>query len=296
MEEASIQPSSPTASPSPSPSRATSSCQTCGTSLPAISAGVAQAQPILAWGKIRLSYPSESVEKQFAQVIGRHDSRGRAELQVIRDVLEKPETRYLARMACWTLDIMDAPAYVLRPKETSDYRLLVDALRPASPSSIDVVVGEIRGLASAKECNNQQLPLAVFETAYIFEKKELIEKMSKPEKVPAKDFEAIAQEIFERAMRPNKGTGLDIPRNFVFLFYDKTYALAAQKISEGYSLTSVDVLPSRVSVPHQLATVCLRFRHRQTDLTELYCCTVNCDDVFPYLAEAWHPTYESSIS
>jgi cyclic patellamide precursor peptide PatG len=276
--------------PLPVAMRTASSCQTCGTTLPAATAPTGQSQPVLAWGKIRLTFPTESIEKQFAQVIGRHEGKGHTELELLKEVLEKPENRYLARLACWTLDIMDSPAYVLRPKDSTDYHLLVEALRPAGRSSIDVVVGEITGFASSKDCNNQQLPLLVFETAYIFEKEQLIKQMSKPEKISAKDFEAVAQEVFERAMRPNKGTGLDIPRNFVFLFYDKVYGLAARKALAGAALVSVDVQPSPVSGPHRLATVCLKFRHRESDLTERYCCTVNWDGTFPYLADSLSAT------
>lgn len=288
-----IQPSAtPAPMPSPPPVRTAGSCQTCGSNLAAAGTTSGQPQYVLAIGKIRLTYPSESVEKHFAQVIGRHDSKGRSDLQVLREVLHKPENRYLARLACWTLDIMDFPAYVLHPRG-EDYTLLIDALRPASGSTIDVVIGEIKGLATPRECNNLQLPRVVFDTAYVFEKEQLVKEMTKPEKMPAKDFEGIAQEVFDRAMRPNKGIGLDIPKNFVFVFYDKVYGLAAQKASEGYSLVSIDAQPSQVSGPHQLASVCMKFRHRQTDLTERYCCTVNCDGEFPYLAEPLHATNES---
>jgi PatG Domain len=286
------QPSTPTVSPSPSLTRPGGSCQTCGNSGPAASAS--PTQPVLAVGKIRITYPNESVEKHFAQVIGRQDSKGRSDLQLIRDVLAKAENRYLARQACWTLDIMDSPAYILRPRDFADMSLLVDALG-ASTSSIDVVIGEITGLASPRDCGPMQLPLVIFETLYIFEREQLVKSMSRPEKIPPDEFQAIAQEVFDRMMLPNKGTGLYRGINFVNIFYDKVHGLAVSKISEGFSLISVDVRPSPVSGPHQLAKVCLKFRHRQTDLTELYCCTVNLDNIFPFLVEKLYPSYEMSV-
>jgi hypothetical protein len=292
---AAIQPGYPAASVSSPATRASGSCQSCGSQLPGTGTAAVQNQHVLAFGKIRLGYPSESIEKQFAHVIGRQESRGKTDLQIVQDVLATPGNRYLARLACWTLDIMDAPAYVLRPKDPSDYNLLIDALRPAATSSLDVVIGEIAGLASPAECNNQQLPRVLFETAYIWDKEQLPARMPKPEKIQPQEFESMVKDVFDRGLQWNKGIGLDRAKNFVFLFYDKIYGLAAQKMADGYSLRSVATQPSPASGPHQLATVCLEFRHRQTDVTELYCCTVNCDGVFPYLVDPLRPTYGSSL-
>src|SRR4029077_12665138 len=86
--------------------------------------------------------------------------------------------------------------------------MFIEALRPPNSSTIDVVVGEITGLASPRDCNNLQLPLVTVDTLYSFKMDELIDSMSRPDKVPADRFGRIAREVFDRIAIPNKGTGL----------------------------------------------------------------------------------------
>lgn len=279
----SIVPTAPILSQGSAITRSAGTCQSCGSSGPTPFTG--QMQPVLVSGKLRMTYPTEAVEKHFAQIVGRQDLKGQSELEAIRTVLGKKEYRYLQRQVCWTLDILNSPAYVLRAKDPRDTELFVEALRPGNASSIDVIIGEIIGIASPRECNNLQLPLVDVETIYSFEKDQLLKSISRPDKVPADKFEAIAREVFDLVITPNKGTGLDRAINYVGFWYEKVYGLAAQKVFDGYTAPSVSARPSPVSGPHQLANVCLKFRHRQTDIAEVYCCTVNLDGVFPFLAE-----------
>jgi len=241
-----------------------------------------------------MSYRDESIEKHFAQVLGRHDAEVHTELEILREALKKPENRYLARLGCWTLDIMESPAYVVYPSG-DDYSLLVEALRPAKASTVDVLIGEIAGVASPEECHGQQLPRLLIQTAYIIDKEQVIKESPKPEKMAEKKFESVAGEIFDGAMQANKGLGTDAAKNYVFLFYLKTYTLAGQKISDGYALLSVDAQPSKVSGPRRLTTIGMNFRHRETGLTERYCCTVDQTGIFPFLADSWGQTYELSF-
>lgn len=270
-----------------------SSCPTCGSSNPAATVS-RRREYALAFGKLRMSYRDESIEKHFAQVVGRHDAEVDAELQALREALKKPENRYLARLSCWTLDIMDSPAYVVYPSG-DNYSLLVESLRPAKASTFDVLIGEIEGVASPEECHGQQLPRLVVQTAYIIDKEHVVKKSPKPEKIAEKKFESVVGEIFDRAMQANKGLGTDAAKNYVFLFYLKTYTLAAEKISDDFSLLSVDTQPSKVSGPRRLTTIGMNFRHRETGLTERYCCTVDQTGMFPYLADPWRQTYELSF-
>ena len=273
--------------------RPSSTCQTCGANSPGTMTS-ARREYALPFGKLRMTYRDESIEKHFAQVLGRHDGKGRAELEILQEVLKKPENRYLARLGCWHLDIMDTPAYVVYPSG-DDYSLFIEALRPVKGSTFDVLVGEIAGVASFDECHGQQVPRLLVQTSYLIGKEHVVTESPKPEKMEEKRFESIAGDIFDRALQANKGVGTDIAKNYVFLFYLKTYTLAAQKISDGYTLLSVDAQPSKVNGPHHLTSICMNFRNRETDLTERYCCTVDQTGIFPYLADPWRQTYELSL-
>src|SRR6476620_10122863 len=73
-------------------------CPTCssgGSSMPV--------SHVYAIGRIEARFPRVSVEKEFAQAVGRAETAGQTDQQAFYNVLSKPGSRYLARQLCWVL-------------------------------------------------------------------------------------------------------------------------------------------------------------------------------------------------
>ena len=51
-------------------------------------------------GKIEARFPSQSIEKEFAQIVGRTETKGLTDRQTIHKVLSERENRYIARQIC----------------------------------------------------------------------------------------------------------------------------------------------------------------------------------------------------
>src|SRR5215216_2314976 len=112
-------------------------CSTCS--------GGATSMPVsfvYALGRIEARFPNLAAEKEFAQATGRTDTAGKTDQLTFQTVLSKRENRYLVRQLCWVLTIQGLETYLLHPRDTADFDLLVEAIRPApSPNDIDVVIG-----------------------------------------------------------------------------------------------------------------------------------------------------------
>jgi hypothetical protein len=84
------------------------------TSAPAAYGGVAATPSyVYAIGGIELRFPRPSVEKEFAQVVGRSDTAGLTDRQTLHSILSKRENRYLARQLCWVMTIEGLETYIL---------------------------------------------------------------------------------------------------------------------------------------------------------------------------------------
>jgi hypothetical protein len=60
---------------------------------------------IYALGRAEFRFPRISVEKEFAQVLGRDKASGLTDGQALHEVLSKRENRYLVRQMCWVMTI-----------------------------------------------------------------------------------------------------------------------------------------------------------------------------------------------
>src|SRR6201989_3042244 len=89
----------------------------CGGGAAAAPNGTAQAAPsyVFALGRVEVRFPSLSIEKEFAQSIGRTDTAGMTDRQAMRAALSERGNRYLARQVCWILTIEGLETYILRP-------------------------------------------------------------------------------------------------------------------------------------------------------------------------------------
>jgi len=260
--------------------------------------GVKAAMPayVYAIGRIEPRFPTLSAEKEFAQATGRADAAGLTDRQALHAVLSDRQNRYLVRSLCWVLTIEGLDTYILQPRDPADLDVLVEALRPTPrPTDVDVVVG-IRGpIAPPELCNGLMVPIVVFDQVYSFDVDALIKSIPRPEKITAKDFGAVAEELFYRIMQmADNGGATDGHRalNYLTVRYPAIYAAAADAFGRNASLSAIEVRPSTLGTTRRIVEVILSFTNRQTDVTEKLFTRVDISEEFPFLVSKLAPYYD----
>ncbi len=179
---------------------AAASCPTCGS--PAAHGF------IYALGKIEARFPSQGVEKEFAQVAGRTPSKGKTDREMMQAVVSAPENRYLARQLCWVLTLQGLETYLLAPRDPVDFDLLIQTVRGTpQPNDLDVVIGLRGAIAPPDMCNGLMVPIVTFDQIYSFDRDALIKAIPRPPKMPAKEFQSAAEELFDRIMQITDNAG-----------------------------------------------------------------------------------------
>lgn len=266
-------------------------CPTC--------AGTAGSQArsfVYALGRIEARFPSPSVEKEFAQVVGRSDTKGLTDRETLHSVLLKRENRYLARQLCWVLTIEGMETYILTPRDPVDFEFLVEAVRPApSPMDMDVVIGVRGPIAPPEMCNGLMIPIVSFDQIYSFDRDALIKSIPKPEKVSAKEFATAAGEVLDRIMQMADNSGAtDENRalNYCALRYPAIYSMTAESYGKNSSLSAVEVRPSSLSGTRKIVDVIFAYTSRNTDFTEKFYARVDVTEEFPFLVSKLSPYFE----
>jgi hypothetical protein len=271
------------------------SCVTCGT-VTASDGGASAATYVYAIGRIEPRFPKVSVEKEFVQAVGRDKTAGLTDRQALQAVLSKPENRYLLRQLCWVMTVEGLETYILAPRDSSDYALLVDALRPTpQPWDMDCVIGFRGPIAGPEVCNGLMVPIVTFDQIYSFDRDSLIKAIPKPEKTTAKEFTPAAEELFDRIMQMADNAGAtDEHRalNYLALRYQAIYANAAEAFGRNASLTGVGVAPSPLRGTRNVVEVIFTYTNRNTDVTEKFFCRVDVTDEFPFLLTKLSPYYD----
>lgn len=262
-------------------------CPTCGTTLAPDSGTAARRAYVYAIGGIEARFPRPSVEKEFAQAIGRASTAGLTDRQAVQKVLSQRQNRYLARQLCWVMTIEGLDTYILVPHDTADIDLLVEALRP-TPSRVDLdcVIGVRGPIAQPEMCNGLMVPLVVFDQIYSFDREALIKAIPKPEKTPAKEFAHATEELFDRIMQVTDNAGAtDEHRalNYLAIRYQAIYANAAEAFARNASLSAVEVRPSHLGGLRKIDDVIFSYTNRNTDVTEKFFVRVDVTDEFPFL-------------
>jgi hypothetical protein len=194
----------------------------------------------------------------------------------------------------FTIEGLDT--YILQPRDPADLDLLVEALR-ATPRATDVdcVVG-IRGpIAPPELCNGLMVPIVGFSQIYSFDVDSLVKSIPRPEKVAAKSFEAVAEEIFDRIMQMTDNAGaMDEHRacNYLAMRDRAIYATAADAFGRNCSLTAIEVRPSPLSGVRKIVEVIFCFTNRQTDVIEKFFTRVDVTEEFPFLVTKMSPYYD----
>jgi hypothetical protein len=267
---------------------AAASCPTCGS--PAAQGF------IYALGRIEARYPSPGVEKEFKQVEGRYPSKGKTDREMMQAVLSAPENRYLARQLCWVLTLQGLETYLLAPRDPVDFDLLIQTVRATpQPNDLDVVIGLRGAIAPPEMCNGLMLPIVTFDQIYSFDRDALIKAIPRPPKVPAKEFQSAAEELFDRIMQMTDNAGAtDENRalNYCAVRYPAIYAKTAEAFAEGASLSAVEVRPSPLSAVRRIVDVIFAFTNRTTDVTDKFFVRVDITEEFPFLVTKLSPYFD----
>ncbi len=250
---------------------------------------------VYALGRVDARFPRVSLEKEFAQVAGRTDIKGKTDRAMLQAVLSQRENRYLLRQLCWVMTIQGLDTYLLQPRDPADFDLLLGTLRPASNLlEIDVVIGMLGPIAAPDVCNGLMIPIVAFDQIYSFSRDALMGAIPRPDKAP-KGFDATAQEVFDRVMQLGDNAGAtDEHRalNYVIMRYPAIYATAADAHGRNASLTGVDVQPSRLSGIRKVVDVILSFTNRNNEFTEKFFTRVDVTEEFPFLVTRMSPYYD----
>jgi hypothetical protein len=267
---------------------AAASCPTCG------SPGAHGF--IYALGRIEARFPSPGVEKEFAQVAGRYPAKGKTDREMMQAVLSAPENRYLARQLCWVLTLQGLETYLLTPRDPVDFDLLIQTVRATpQPNDLDVVIGLRGAIAPPEMCNGLMVPIVTFDQIYSFDRDALIKAIPRPPKVPAKEFQSAAEELFDRIMQMTDNAGAtDENRalNYCAVRYPAIYAKTAEAFAEGASLSAVEVRPSPLSAVRRIVDVIFAFTSRTTDVTDKFFVRVDITEEFPFLVTKLSPYYD----
>ena len=270
------------------------SCPACGGAAPAATGNPAPIH-IYALGKVEARFPSLAVEKEFIQATGRAGAAGQTDQQAFHTVLAERGNRYLARKLCWVLMIEGLETYILALRDPADLDLLIEAIRPQpSPLDVDVVIGSRGPIAPPTLCNGLMLPIVIVDQLFSFDAPTLFQSIPRPEKMTAKQFEPTAQELFYRIMQMADNAGAtDDHRalNYLAVRYPAIYATAAEMFGRNFSLSAVEVAPSRLSGTRKIVDVVLSFTHRESDVTERYFTRIDVTEEFPFLVTRMSPYY-----
>lgn len=251
---------------------------------------------VYALGRVEPRFPRLSVEKEFMQATGRTDTAGLTDRAALHKVLSERQNRYLARQLCYVLTIEGLETYILQPRDPVDLELLIDTIRPApNPADVDVVIGMRGPIAPPEMCNGLMVPIIAVSQMYSFDMGSLIKALPRPEKMAEKEFKATAEEVFMRIMQMADNAGnTDEHRalNYCACRYHAIYSMTCDYHGKSFSLSAVEVRPSRLSGTRKIVDVICSYANRQTDVTEKCFCRVDVTEEFPFLVTKMSPYYD----
>jgi hypothetical protein len=186
--------------------------------------------------------------------------------------------------------------YLLVPREPAVLDEFVKAVAPA-PKGIDtdVIIGVRGPMAPPEMCNGLVVPIAVVDRIYSFERPDLLREIKPPPGMTDDSFWPTTEELFDRIQQMVDNVGAtDEHRalNYLAVRYRQIYAHTAEMFRNNYSLTSIDVNPSRLSGSRKLVNVILSYTNRNTDVIDKYYVRVDVTEKYPYLDKKLSPFYD----
>lgn len=186
--------------------------------------------------------------------------------------------------------------YLLRPRDSGDFALLVDALRPdPAEGDLDLVIGLRGPLAPPDVCNGLTLPMVAFDQIYSFDSRELIAAIDRPDNLSADRFESASQELLRRVIQIGDNAGdSDEHRalNYLAVRYPRIYEKAVEEFADESALSAVEFRESRLSGSRSIVDVLSAYTSRRTDVTQKYFVRVDVTGEFPFLVNKLSAYYD----
>ncbi len=286
-------------------------CATCGTTAasgaeaaPAVLLGrpttAADGPPsgryIYAIGRFEARFPKPSIEKEFAQAMGRSEGKGLTDKEAFYKVFSDPQNRYLASEVCWVMTINGLDAYIVMMRDPFQLGSLIETQRPRPQhNDLDVAIGMKGPIAPADFCNGLTIPMLHLSHMYSFPRESLVEALVKPKDVHADEFKASTEEVLDRIMQMTDNFGnQDDHRalNYLVLRYPRVYEAVHEAHSKGESWTSVSARPSRLSGSRKILDVIFEFTNRKTDVVSKHFVRVDVTEPYPFLVTKMQPYYD----
>lgn len=242
---------------------------------------------IYAMGTVAWRYPRLSVEKEFAQAIGRAGTAGLTDGEALHKALTQRENRYLARKLCWVMSIEGLETYILQPRDPADVELLIETVRARpSPTDRDLVIGLRGPIAPPELCNGLMVPVVFFDQLYSFDRQTLIGSIPRPKTVKEEKFAACAEQVFDHIIQMADNAGAtDEHRalNYLAVRYPAIYETAVEAFERNCTLAGLEVRPSRLSGVRKIVDVIFTYANRTTDVVEKYFVRADVTEEFPFL-------------
>ena len=287
----------PAVSTSPPTGRVVSQAGSCSTCGDGVQENAGPPTFIYAIGMVQTRFPSPSIEKEVAQCIAA--TQGTAKMtdqMVLYNALN--ENRYLANEVCWVFSVENVETYILIPREPAVLDQFVEAVKPSERGiDTDVIIGTRGPMATAEMCNALIVPIVVVDQIYSFDRPELIKAIEKPKalKMKEEEFRPSAGELFDRIMQMTNNVGAtDEHRavNYLAMRYPQIYTHAAEMFADDYSLTGLEVNPSRLSATRKLVNVIFSYTNRKTDVVDKFRVRVDATEKYLYLDKKLSPFYD----
>jgi hypothetical protein len=277
-----------------SPQADTETCATCGSPRGSTLDGGMTYPYVYAIGRVEHRFPSIGVEKEFAQAVGRAETNGLTDRQVLSEALK--QHRYLARRLCYVLTIGGLETYILQPRDPMDLDLLIEAIRPKpSPLDLDAVVGVRGPIAPPEMCNGLMVPIVAFDQLYSFDRDSLRKSLPRPENIPEDRFWDTADELLDRIMQITDNAGAtdeDRALNYLAMRYERIYSVTTEAFGRNQSLTGIEVRPSPLSGTRKMVDVIFSYADRTSEVGEKFSVRVDVAEEFPFLVTKLSPYLE----
>ena len=199
------------------------------------------------------------------------------------------ENRYLANEVCWVFAIDSVEAYILVPRDQNILEQFLEAMKPSDGGfDTDVIIGSRGPMAPPEMCNGLSAPIVLVDRIYSFERPELIAALQKPAESELSDdeFRRSSEVVFDRIQQLADNVGAtDEHRavNYLAVRYPQLYTHTAEMFGRDFSLTRVEVMPSRMAGTRKLVNAIITYTNRKTDVDEKYRVRVDVTEKYPFL-------------
>jgi hypothetical protein len=262
---------------------------------PTCGRGATSQPPSYVWVAGRFEYPprprSIGVAMELQRVIGRTQTKGKTDQEVMRAVLRARENRHLVWEHCWFLMVQGLVAYQLRPRDPQGFEDLVEAALPpnSGPSDLVAVIGE-RGPISL-DCG-VAVPMLLADTIYRAKYEDFVASVPRPEKMTAKQFQPTVEQVFTQLTSNPGATDAERVQAFAAFTDTQMYHVVAEQFAADASLSSVEVHRSPMSDTQTVLKLTMTFMDRKTGVTRKLCANYDVGGKYPFKVTMWAPCYD----